>query len=79
MRVFRIMTNLHVLDVAAARSFYTDYLGLTSEECDMGWVARYASPDTGAKVQLVTADATAPVDSVVSVHVDDVAAARASA
>ncbi len=38
----------------------------------MGWVARYTSPDTGANVQLVTRDATAPEDSVISVHTDDV-------
>ncbi|GGM19194.1 VOC family protein [Nakamurella endophytica] len=79
MRVFRIMANLHVPDVAAARSFYTDYLGLTTEEFDLGWVARYTSPDTGATVQLVTGDASAPVDSAVSVHVEDVEAAYADA
>jgi len=38
----------------------------------MGWVARCTSPDTGANVQLVTRDATAPEDSVISVHTDDV-------
>ena len=34
----------------------------------MGWVARYTSPDGGANVQLVTRDAKAPEDSVISVH-----------
>ncbi|MCW2639337.1 MAG: hypothetical protein JWP76_1643 [Dactylosporangium sp.] len=72
MRAIRVMTNLRVADVAAAKSFYTDYLGLSTEEFNMGWVARYTSPDTGANVQLVTRDATAPEDSVISVHVDDV-------
>lgn len=38
----------------------------------MGWVARYASPDARAKVQLVTSDATAGEDSVISVHTDDI-------
>jgi catechol 2,3-dioxygenase-like lactoylglutathione lyase family enzyme len=38
-------------------------------------VARYTSPDSGAHVQLVTRDATAPEDSVISVHTDDVDAA----
>ena len=37
----------------------------------MGWVARFVSPDTGARVQLVTGDATAPHDSVISVLVGD--------
>jgi predicted enzyme related to lactoylglutathione lyase len=71
MRARRIMANLRVADVEATKSFYTDYLGLSTEEFNMGWVARYTSPDTGANVQLVTRDATAPEDSVISVHTDD--------
>jgi len=38
----------------------------------MGWVARFTSPATGANVQLVTRDATAREDSVISVQTDDV-------
>ncbi len=72
MRATRIMANLRVADVEAAKSFYTDYLGLSTEEFNMGWVARYTSPDTKANVQLVTRDATAAEDSVISVHTDDV-------
>ncbi len=45
----------------------------------MGWVARYASPETPAVVQLVTGDATSPEDSVVSVLTGDVDAAYAEA
>ena len=75
MRAIRITTNLHVTDIAQARTFYTDYLGLTTEEFNLGWVARYSAPDTGAHVQLVTRDATAPEDSGISVHTDDVEAA----
>ena len=75
MRVIRIIADLHVADVEAAKSFYTDYLGLSTEEFNMGWVARYTSPDTGANVQLLTRDATAPDDPVVSVHTDDVESA----
>jgi predicted enzyme related to lactoylglutathione lyase len=74
-RAKRITANLHVPDIDAAKSFYTDYLGLRTEEFNMGWVARYTSPDTGVNVQLVTKDATAPDDSVISVHTDDVEAA----
>ena len=58
MRAKRITANLHVPDIDAAKSFYTDYLGLSTEEFNMGWVARYTSPDTGVNVQLVTKDAT---------------------
>ncbi len=72
MRAKRITANLPVADIEAAKSFYTDYLGLSTEEFNMGWVARYTSPDTGVNVQLVTRDATAPEDSVISVHTDDV-------
>ena len=72
MRATRIMTNLRVADIEATRSFYTDYLGLSTEEFNMGWVASYASPDTRARVQLVTRDATAPEDPVISVHTDDI-------
>jgi catechol 2,3-dioxygenase-like lactoylglutathione lyase family enzyme len=79
MRVSRITANLRVADVDEAKSFYADYLGLSTEEFNMGWVARYTCPETGAHVQLVTGDATAPEDSVISVHVDDVDAAHAQA
>ena len=72
MHVIRVMADLRVADVEAAKSFYTDYLGLSTEEFNMGWVARYTSPVSGANVQLVTRDATAPEDPVISVHVDDV-------
>lgn len=72
MRAKRITANLRVADVDAAKSFYTDYLGLRTEEFNLGWVARYTCPDTGANVQLVTHDATASEDSVISVHTDDV-------
>ncbi|MGH3971502.1 MAG: VOC family protein [Mycobacterium sp.] len=79
MRAKRITANLSVADIAAAKSFYTDYLGLRTEEFNLGWVARYTSPDTGVNVQLVTKDATASEDSVISVHTDDVEAAYAEA
>jgi catechol 2,3-dioxygenase-like lactoylglutathione lyase family enzyme len=69
MRVTSITANLPVADIAAARDFYTDYLGLSVEGFNLGWVARYRSPDGEASVQLVTHDATAPEDSAISVHV----------
>jgi catechol 2,3-dioxygenase-like lactoylglutathione lyase family enzyme len=71
-RATRIMANLRVADIEATKGFYTDYLGLSTEEFNMGWVARYTSPDGKANVQLVTHDATAPEDSLISVHTDDV-------
>ncbi len=75
MRAHRITANLSVSDLDEAKGFYTGFLGLSTEEFNLGWVARYTSPDTGAHVQLVTGDAVAPEDSVISVHADDVDAA----
>ena len=79
MRTTRVIADLPVADLEAAKGFYTDYLGLSTEAFDLGWVARYTSPDTGAVVQLVTRDAAAPVNPVVSVLTDDVEAAHAEA
>ena len=69
MRVTGAVPNLPVADLAATNAFYADYLGLSVEEFNLGWVARYSSPDGRASVQLVTGDATSPEDSVMSVHV----------
>jgi len=43
MRVTEIIADLHVTDIEAAKVLYTDYLGLTAEEFNLGWVARYTS------------------------------------
>jgi predicted enzyme related to lactoylglutathione lyase len=67
----RVIANLSVPDIGEARDFYVDYLGLSAEGFNMGWVARFQSPDGRAVVQLVTRDATAPHDSVISVAVGD--------
>lgn len=79
MRVTQIIADLHVPDLPAARTFYTDYLGLAEEEFNLGWVARYTSPETRATLQVMTSDATGPVDPVISVKVDDVGAAHREA
>ena len=73
------MANLAVANIDAAKDFYTDFLGLGTEEFNMGWVARYTSADTKANIQLVTRDATSPEDAVVSIHTDDVEAAFSEA
>lgn len=68
MRPTGITANLPVPDLDQARDFYVDYLGLSVESMNLGWVARFQSPDGRAVVQLVTRDASAPYDSVISVH-----------
>ena len=55
MRVVDIIADLRVDDVAAARQFYTDYLGLTTEEFNHGWVARYTSPESGESYWVLVA------------------------
>jgi predicted enzyme related to lactoylglutathione lyase len=69
MRPTRVIANLRVADIDAARTFYSDYLGLSEEGFNLGWVARYESPDGQAQIQLVTRDATSAEDAVVSVAV----------
>jgi catechol 2,3-dioxygenase-like lactoylglutathione lyase family enzyme len=75
MRVNGVITDLRVADIESAKHFYTDYLGLSTEEFNLGWVARYTSPATGTRIQLLTRDATAPDDPGVSVFAADVDAA----
>lgn len=79
MRAHRVIANLHVADIDSAKGFYTDFLGLSTEEFDLGWVARFTSPDGRAEVQLVTHDQTSDEDSTISVPTDDVDAAFAQA
>jgi catechol 2,3-dioxygenase-like lactoylglutathione lyase family enzyme len=69
MQVSGVVPNIPVDDIEAARDFYTEYLGLSVEGFNMGWVAHYQSADGKAHVQLVTKDATAPEDSAISIHV----------
>jgi catechol 2,3-dioxygenase-like lactoylglutathione lyase family enzyme len=78
-RATRIIADLRVADLEAAKGFYTGYLGLSTEEFNLGWVARYTSPDTGVNLQLVARDATAPESPVISVMTEDVEAAYAEA
>ena len=79
MQATRVFANLRVADIEAAKGFYNDYLGLTNEEFNMGWVARLTSADTRAVVQLVTRDATAAEDSVISVCTYDIDSAYTEA
>ena len=79
MRINRVIADVRVDDIEAAKEFYTGFLGLASEEFNMGWVARFMAPETGAVIQLVTRDASAPESPVASILVDDVDEAWAEA
>lgn len=75
MHVTGVITDLQVPDVESAKSFYTDFLGLRDQVFSLGWVARFSSPETGTRIQLVSHDASAPENPVVSVLTPDVDAA----
>lgn len=68
-RVSRIVANLPVADPAGDTAFWTGLLGLRTA-MDQGWVVNHRQGD--AQVQLMTVDASAPVNPAVSVEVDDV-------
>jgi predicted enzyme related to lactoylglutathione lyase len=71
MQATGVVANLSVADLSEARDFYMGFLGLSVEGFDLGWVVNLRTPDGRAVVQLVSRDATSPVDSVISVHVGD--------
>lgn len=79
MQATKVIANLRVADIEAAKVFYADYLGLSTEQFNLGWVARFASADGRAAVQLVTRDATAAEDSAISVATDDIQSAYTEA
>ncbi len=77
MRVIGVIPNLPVADTATANRFYAEALGFDIAG-DFGWVGFLtASPAAPVELHTVTRDQTAPVDSVISVRVDDVDAAFA--
>src|SRR5699024_12675188 len=77
MKIERIAQILTVDDVATAIQEHTAVLGM-HVVMDMGWVA-FLADDAGRQIGLITVDATAPVNPDVSVFVDNVDAAHASA
>ncbi len=77
--IHRIVPNLRVRDAGAGHDFYLDFLGL-EKELSLGWVASFRSPENSSiQVSLVSADASAPEDSAISMNVDDVDAAYTAA
>lgn len=71
MRPTHVFADLSVPDLASARAFYSGFLGLDEQPLGLDWVTRFETPDGGDAVQLVTRDATAPVDAAISVTVGD--------
>lgn len=75
MTVRRVVPNLTVGDVDAARDVYVGTLGLI-EVMNHGWILTLADADRRHQISLMTKDLTAPVNPDVSVEVDDVDAAH---
>ena len=70
MMIKRIIPDVSVTDAAAGHEFYTEFLGL-EKAFDLGWIASFRSPaNQAAQVSLVSGDATAHEDSMLSVDVD---------
>ncbi|MGY4646539.1 VOC family protein [Mycobacterium sp. URHB0021] len=67
-----------VSDVDAARDAYVQVFGLR-EVMNLGWIATLADDDLRHQFSLMTKDATAPVNSMVSIEVDDVDSAYQAA
>jgi predicted enzyme related to lactoylglutathione lyase len=68
----RIVPNLNVPDAGTGHEFYIDLLGM-EKELDLGWIVRFQAPgNQAALVSLVSGDASAPEDSVVTIAVSDV-------
>jgi 4-hydroxy-2-oxoheptanedioate aldolase len=75
----RIVPNLNVDDATTGHDFYEGFLGLR-KQFDMGWVASFrSSTNPSVQVSLVSGDATAAEQSMLSVQVADVDAAYAEA
>jgi catechol 2,3-dioxygenase-like lactoylglutathione lyase family enzyme len=79
MDLWRIVPNLNVDDATTGHDFYEGFLGLR-KQFDLGWVASFRSPtNASVQVSLVSGDASAPEQSMLTVAVADVDAAYAEA
>lgn len=75
MNVQRVVPNLTVTDLPAAVAEHQAVLGL-DVLMDHGWIVTLGD-DAGHQLSLITADASAPMNPVVSIFVDDVTEALA--
>ncbi len=79
MKVIRVTIDLTVPDLEQAEAFYADFLGLAGEDMGLDWVTRFVVPSSGEHIQLVSRDASAPENPLLTVQVDDVDDAYAAA
>ncbi|MCS7464141.1 VOC family protein [Paenibacillus doosanensis] len=75
MKVKRIVTNVNARDVAAAKIFYQDVLGL-DVLMDHGWIATYgSSAEMGIQISFASEGGSGTPVPDISIEVDDVDAA----
>ena len=79
MRVVRVTADLTVPDLQEATAFYRDFLGLEVQDMGLDWVTRLVEPSSGEHLQLVSTDATGPENPTLTIKVDDVDEAYATA
>lgn len=77
-KVKRIVANIDTQDIAAAKPFYQDVLGLDLK-MDMGWIATYGSQETmSVQVSFMAEGGSGTPVPDISIEVDDVDAALES-
>jgi catechol 2,3-dioxygenase-like lactoylglutathione lyase family enzyme len=74
-----VTADLAVSDIDQAKAFFTDFLGLEEQDMGLDWVTRVVVPTSGEHIQLLSRDATGPENPLLSIKVDDVEEAYASA
>ncbi|MER8525854.1 MULTISPECIES: VOC family protein [unclassified Mesorhizobium] len=78
MKVRRIVANIDTQDIAAAKPFYQDVLGLDLK-MDMGWISTYGSQETmSVQVSFMAEGGSGTPVPDISIEVDDVDAALES-
>lgn len=77
-KVRRIVANIDTQDIAAAKPFYQDVLGLDLK-MDMGWIATYGSQETmSVQVSFMAEGGSGTPVPDISIEIDDVDAALES-
>ncbi|MER8518481.1 VOC family protein [Mesorhizobium sp. M0644] len=77
-KVRRIVANIDTQDIAAAKPFYQDVLGLDLK-MDMGWIATYGSQETmSVQVSFMAEGGSGTPVPDISIEVDEVDAALES-
>ena len=79
MGVRRVVPNITSERFAESKAFYRDVLGFETA-MDLDWIVGFVSPvERHAGIQIISHDATAPVNPAVSIQVDDIEAVHAAA